>query len=162
MWRFPRGLFTEVALLEKESASMRQNTDSRRRCPAGLAFVCRCSKCSVRWQLILFSPSVNMSWQPLLYILSSASSRGSSTSRKPSFLEEKVVWLFGHKEQLLFFPALTPVLKPASQLSCWSNCRYPSDAVTCAWLYMGLQAAELRCPLLAKVTKHGRHRGPWV
>lgn len=43
---------------------MRQTADSRRRYPAGLAFVCRCSKWSVRWQLILFWPSVNMSWQP--------------------------------------------------------------------------------------------------
>jgi len=36
---------------------------------------------------------------------------------------------------------------------------YPCAAVTCAWLYLDIQAGELRCPPLVKVTKHGRHRG---
>lgn len=50
-WGFPRGLFTEVVLLEKETA-WGKAVAAEGRYPADVAFVCRCSKWSSRWQLI--------------------------------------------------------------------------------------------------------------
>lgn len=75
-----------------------------------------------------------------------------------SVLEEKVVWLFGHEEQLGLFPALTPVSKLASQL--WAEAQaaeHAGAAVTCTWLGVGIQAGQLWCPPLAQVAGHGKH-----
>lgn len=66
-----------------------------------------------------------------------------------SFLEEEVVWLFGHEEQLVLFPALTPVPELASQL--WAEnqtAEHTGATVTCTWLDVGVQAGELWCPPL--------------
>lgn len=76
-----------------------------------------------------------------------------------SFLEEKVVWLFGHEEQLVFFPALTPCFKRGATTLSWrSNCRTHKcySELYLAWRgHSGPR--ELWCPPLEKVARHGEH-----
>lgn len=148
------GAFQGVALLKwcfsgRERASVRQNTNSRRRHPAGLAFVCRCSKRSVRWQLIIFSPCVNMSW--LLRVL--------------FCIFRAVLVPGGPRVPRFFFPRKggggtswpqRTILVHSSPGS-WFQSRFitqikdqtaehPSAAVTWVWLYVGAPAGEFRCP----------------
>lgn len=67
---------------------------------------------------------------------------------------------FGYKEQLLFFTDLTPVSKQLHSSVVDQTAEYPSDALTCARLYLGLQPDELRCPPLAKVAE--AWKAPWA
>lgn len=147
--------------LHQSSASGERASGSRRY-PAGLAFVRRCSKWSVRWQLILFFSKCEYELTAsctLLCILSSA--RGFSA------LSIFISWNW--RRSVTFWPqratfgllslGLSSKISFATQ-RCRSNCRIPKHCSDLCWLYGGPQAGELRCP--EKVTKCGRHCGVWV
>lgn len=162
-WGFPRGLFTEAALLEKETErAWGKALAAEGRYPADLAFVCRCSEWSVRWQLIFFFHQVWI-WADSLAcspVCSEQCEFQQVLSLKDFFfLEEKVVWLFGHEEQLVFFPALTPCFKSGATTLSWrSNCR---THTCCSELYLAWCGhsgpCELWCPAPEKVARHGEH-----
>lgn len=130
IWGFPRGLFTEVALLEKETErAWGKALAAEGRYPADVAFVCRCSIWSVRWQLIFFSLSVNMSWQP------HALSRVFWAVRVPAGPQPPGIFLSGRGGRVTFWPWLFPALSPVSKLvsQLWAEAQtaeHTSAAVT--------------------------------
>lgn len=148
------GAFQGVALLKwcfsgREQASVRQNTNSRRRHPAGLAFVCRCSKRSVRWQLIIFSPCVNMSWLLCLLFCIFRAVLVPGGPQVPGFSFPRkggggTSWpqrtILVHSSPGSWFQScfITQIEDQTAQ--------HPSAAVTWVWLYVGAPAGEFRCP----------------
>lgn len=140
MWGFPRGLFTEVALLEKETErAWGKALAAEGRYPADVAFVCRCSIWSVRWQLIFFSLSVNMSWQP------HALSRVFRAVWVPAGPQPPGIFLSGRGGRVTFWPWLFPALSP------FPNWCHSSE------LKLKLQNTQMLQWPLVKVARYGKH-----